>query len=100
MNILFDTCDFLWFIAGDSALPEKTRTTVQDPQNQVFLNVVSLWEIIIKHALGKLPLPQPPESFIPAQRTAHGILTLSLDESSVKRLAGLPSHHETPLIAC
>lgn len=96
MNLLLDTCDFLRFISGDSALPERTRKAVQDPDNQVFLSVVSLWEAIIKHALGKLPLPQPPESYIPAQRAAHEIRSLSLDESSVKRLAGLPSHHRDP----
>jgi PIN domain nuclease of toxin-antitoxin system len=96
MNILLDTCDFLWFISGDSALPERTRMAVQDPQSQVFLSVVSLWEIIIKHALGKLPLPQPPENYIPAQRIAHGIRSLGLNESSVTRLAGLPPHHRDP----
>jgi PIN domain nuclease of toxin-antitoxin system len=67
MNILLDTCDFLWFISGDSALPTRTRTAVQDPQNQVFLSVVSVWEIVIKHALGKLPLPQPAELYISGQ---------------------------------
>lgn len=96
MNILLDTCDFLWFISGDSALPEPTRTSVQDPQNQVFLSAVSVWEVIIKHALGKLPLPQPPDRYIPAQRAAHGIQSLSLDESAVRRLAGLPRHHRDP----
>ena len=96
MNILFDTCDFLWFISGDSALPEGTRKAVQDPRNQVFLSVVSVWEVIIKHALGKLPMPQPPDNYIPTQRAAHGIQSLSLEESAVKRLAVLPPHHRDP----
>jgi PIN domain nuclease of toxin-antitoxin system len=96
MRILLDTCDFLWFISGDPALPALTRQEVQSSANEVFLSVVSFWEIVIKHALGKLPLPQSPEGYIPAQRDLHGIRSLPLEESSVRRLVGLPSHHRDP----
>ena len=96
MRILLDTCDFLWFISGDAALPAQTRQEVQNPSNEVFLSVVSLWEIVIKHALGKLRLPQSPDLYIPAQRDLHRIRPLALEESSVKRLVGLPAHHRDP----
>ena len=72
MRILLDTCEFLWFISGDAALAARTKQEVENPANEVFLSVVSFWEILIKHALGKLPLPQPPEIYIPAQRDLHG----------------------------
>ena len=58
--------------------------------------MVSVWEIVVKHRLGKLPLPQPPEVYVPAQRALHRIASLSLEESAVKRLAGLPSIHRDP----
>jgi len=41
MRILLDTCDFLWLISGDAALPARTRLEVQNPANEVFLSVVS-----------------------------------------------------------
>jgi len=87
MRILFATCEFLWFVSGDSALPSRTQQAIQDPGNEVFLSVVSFWEIIIKHALGKLPLPQPPDVYIPAQRVLHGVTALDLDEAAVAHLA-------------
>ena len=96
MRILVDTCEFLWFISGDSALPLKIKQEIQDPRNEVYLSVVSLWEIILKHRLGKRPLPQSADLYIPAQRDLHGIRSLSLEESSVKRLAALPSFHRDP----
>lgn len=73
MRILLDTCDFLWFISGDAALTARTRQELQNSSNEVFLSAVSFWEIVIKHTLGKLPLPQSPEVYIPAQRDLHGI---------------------------
>jgi len=96
MRILLDTCEFLWFISADPALPARTKQEIENPQNEVFLSVVSLCEIILKHALGKLPLPQSPDVYIPVQRDLHGIRALNLEESSVKRLAALPTIHRDP----
>ncbi len=96
MTILLDTVDFLWFVSGNPKLPPQSEQEITNPQNEVFLSVVSLWEIIIKHALGKLPLPQSPEIYVPAQRELHRIAALNLEESSVKVLAGLPRLHRDP----
>lgn len=96
MRILLDTCDFLWFVSGNPALPSRTLQEARKPENEVFLSVVSLWEIATKYALGKLPLLQPPEEYIPAQRELHRILPLSLGESSVKKLPLLPPIHRDP----
>lgn len=43
-----------------------------------------------------MPLPQPPQQFIPAQRRAHRIETLPLDEDAVLQLPRLPAHHKDP----
>jgi PIN domain nuclease of toxin-antitoxin system len=59
MRLLLDTHIFLWFVSGDRKLALALREVVRDPQNEIFLSVVSLWESIIKHHLGHLPLPQP-----------------------------------------
>ena len=72
------------------------REAIIDPENDVFLSVVSLWEIIIKHALGHLPLPQPPEIYVPTQREFFSIESLSVDEGSVFQVAKLPLLHRDP----
>ena len=96
MKLLLDTHIFLWFVSGNNRLPDNFRDAIQDPSNEVHLSVVSLWEIIVKYQLGKLPLPQSPESYIPRQRQRHSIASLPLDEASVTQLATLPSLHRDP----
>lgn len=96
MNLLLDTCIFLWFISGDQRLPASMREAIRDPANAVHLSVVSLWEIIVKCQLGKLPLPRPPDQYIPEQRERHRIASLPLEEDSVARLRQLPPLHRDP----
>jgi PIN domain nuclease of toxin-antitoxin system len=96
MKILLDTHIFLWFISGDSRLSTDVRDAIRDPDNEIYLSVVSVWECIIKYQLGKLPLPEPPETYLPKQRHLHQIASLALDESSVAQLAKLPPLHRDP----
>jgi PIN domain nuclease of toxin-antitoxin system len=83
MKLLLDTHIFLWFISGDQRLPDTVLANIRDLDNEVYLSVVSLWEAIVKYQIGKLPLPQPPENYLPIQRERHQISSLSLDEASV-----------------
>ncbi|MCF3623716.1 type II toxin-antitoxin system VapC family toxin [Planktothrix agardhii 1801] len=96
MKILLDTHIFLWFISGDTQLSTNVRDSIRDPDNEVYLSAVSIWEAIVKHQLGKLPLPEPPETYLPKQRDLHQIASLALDESSVIQLAKLPPLHRDP----
>jgi PIN domain nuclease of toxin-antitoxin system len=85
MKVLLDTHVFLWFISADARLSERMRDGIRDPANEVYLSAVSVWEAIVKHQLGKLSLPAPPEIYLPAQRTKHQIESLPLDEASARR---------------
>lgn len=96
MKLLLDTHVFLWYITADKKLPPKFQEEIQNPENQVYLSVVSLWELIIKYQIGKLPLPEPPQLFIPTERERHQIESLRLDEDSVRYLAELPQQHRDP----
>jgi PIN domain nuclease of toxin-antitoxin system len=96
MKILLDTHIFLWFISGDSRLSTDVRDAIRDPDNEIYLSVVSVWESIVKYQLGKLPLPEPPETYLPKQRSLHQIASLALDETSVAQLARLPPLHRDP----
>ena len=96
MRILLDTCTFLWIILDDPHLSDNARDLFRDPSNAVFLSSVSTWEIALKHSLGRLPLPDPPDRFIPAQRISHGISSLALDEDATLQLPRLPSLHKDP----
>ena len=96
MRLLLDTHIFLWLISGDKQLQKAVLDAISDPENDVFLSVVSLWEIIIKHSIGRLPLPKAPEIYIPEQRVLHQIESLVISERSLKKLGDLPPHHRDP----
>ena len=96
MNILLDTCTFLWLVTDSQELSQKARRLFADPANDVFLSVASAWEIIVKNKLGKLPLPEATHDFIKNNRIRHQIDTLSLDEASVLQLSRLPEYHKDP----
>ena len=96
MRFLLDTHIFLWYISGNKKLADSTKDAISSPANEVYLSVVSLWEAIIKHRLGKLHLPQAPETYLPEQRERLKILSMSLDEASVKQLGQLPPLHRDP----
>jgi PIN domain nuclease of toxin-antitoxin system len=96
MRILLDTHIFLWFISGDNQLSADVRDAIRNPANEVYLSAISVWEAIVKYQLGKLPLPEHPETYLPNQRDLHQIASLTLDESSVMQLARLPTLHRDP----
>jgi len=96
MRLLLDTHVFLWYISGDPKLPATFRSAIQDPANEVYLSVASVWEAVIKYQLGKLPLPAPPADYLPQQRDAHRIASLPIDEGVMPPLAGLPPLHRDP----
>lgn len=56
MNLLIDTHAVIWFITEDRQLPQKIKALIEDPENDCFVSIASLWEIGIKHSLGKLDL--------------------------------------------
>ena len=96
MRLLLDTHVFLWFISADVRLPVKWRDAIRDTENEIFLSVVSVWEAMVKYALGKLPLPHSPAHYLPTQRVQHQMTSLPLDEASVCHLTTLPSVHRDP----
>ena len=96
MKLLLDTHAFLWYITEDSRLSEAVANTIRQKSNEVFLSVVSVWEILVKHQLGKLPLPALPDEYIRDRREKHQIGSLPLEEASLRYLLRLPMHHRDP----
>lgn len=96
MRCLLDTCTFLWIIAGSRELSPTAANMFTDPTHDIYLSAVSVWEISVKHSLGKLPLPTSVDRFVLAQREMHGISVLSLEERAVFHLHKLPTLHRDP----
>jgi len=96
VNILLDTCTFLWIVRDSPRLSATARALFSNPRHTVYLSAVSAWEMMVKHNLGRLPLAEPPHRYIPNERAKHGIAALDLTEAAVLELRRLPTHHQDP----
>ena len=94
MNILLDTHTLLWALTDESRLSERVRKLL--PNAQTWLSVASLWEILIKAQIGKMPLPQPTGPFVMAKLRLNGVQILPVKADHVLRIESLPIHHSDP----
>ncbi len=70
MKLLLDTCTFLWWSAGAHRVPKAVRSAVSDPAHEVYVSTASIWEITLKHRVGRLPLPRRPSCFCRSKENA------------------------------
>lgn len=76
---------------------------LMSPDTERFLSIASCWEIALKHAKGKLPLPAPPAEYLPERLEASAVSLLAIGLDHILRVADLPAHHSDPfdrLIVC
>lgn len=95
MKLLVDTHVFIWFILDAPQLGPRAKALLMDPAHERFLSVVSVWEVVIKHDLGKLKLAEGVSGFLGDIEQAH-FQVLDLTVSQVAELSGLPLHHRDP----
>ena len=96
MKILLDTHVWLWWLTEPERLPKKMREAVENRANQLCFSVASSWEIAIKHAAGKLPLPEEPGDFVPKRLMRDGVKTLAIEHRHALYVSRLPPHHQDP----
>lgn len=96
MRLLLDTHIFIWFVLSPDKLSPTALAAIQDPNNQIFVSLVSAWEMSIKSGLGKMHLTQPIESFFEdqAQHNQFDILPITL--AHIAAVESLPRHHGDP----
>ena len=96
MKILLDTHIFLWAITDDSRLTRRQQQIFSDEHNDLFLSVASVWEIVIKVAVGKLPLPQPSVAYVERHLKKNQIKLLPLRLPHLSALESVPLLHRDP----
>jgi len=52
MNLLLDTCTFLWAISAPDQLSQAAKQALEDGNNRLSLSQASMWEIQIKYQSG------------------------------------------------
>lgn len=69
---------------------------IEDPATDLLLSAASSWEIAIKHGLGRLPLPDPPDEYVPERIRLSGIIGLPIEHSHALAVSALPPLHRDP----
>lgn len=92
MKLLLDTHAFLWWLDDPTQLTDRARVAIANPRNFVFVSPVSIIEIAIKEARGKLTTKRPPELQIESCRFHPLPLTIA----HAAALKTLPSIHNDP----
>jgi len=96
MRLLLDTRVFLWWNEGNPRLSRGARRLLADPENTLFFSVVSAWEIALKAQSGKLGLPTPVSTYVPARLNHYGMEPMRLTLEHVLASSALPAHHWDP----
>jgi PIN domain nuclease of toxin-antitoxin system len=86
----------LWFLGGDSNLSDRACRIIENPEHDILASIASLWEIAIKHSLGKLQLSQPFEEIFPHHLAVNSIALLPIRLEHVAQTSNLPFHHRDP----
>ena len=92
MKLLVDTRAALWWLSGDERFGSEAERELTDDTNQIPLGAAVVWEVAIKHSLGKL---QAPEDFAPTLLGA-GIQALAVSLEHAASVEHLPWHHRDP----
>ena len=90
MRLLLDTCILYDWMMGAMADTEAVRSI---RQAGAWVSAVSIWEMAIKHGLGKLPLPSRQ---IVAEVGAQGFGWLSITPGHAQAVLDLAARHKDP----
>lgn len=96
MRFLLDTHVLIWAWLDPERLPGSTRDIVADLAQDISVSAVSLWEISIKQALGKLKLPGPAAEWAPQALDALKFATLNITARHALAAGALPRIHDDP----
>ena len=95
MKLLLDTHALLWWLSDDRQLHGRVRDLIADPDNDVLVSAVSLWEIVVKVRVGTLEadIQEVSEAVVKERFTL-----LSIAPAHLATLAGLPLYpdHRDP----
>ena len=96
MRFLLDTHIFLWLNNEPAKLSPALHLICDDPANELFISLVSLWEIQIKQQLGKLKFDVPWQQMLEIQQKDNGLVLLPIKLQHIATLEDLPLIHRDP----
>jgi PIN domain nuclease of toxin-antitoxin system len=78
MKILLDTHVWIWALTSPARLPPVLEAALRDPDNELLLSVVSVWETLVLARKGRLQLGEKPSVWVREALAASGLRTVPL----------------------
>src|SRR5437879_8444259 len=94
MDLLLDTCSFIWWDSDERKLSSAAMAAMKDPLNRLRLSIASIWEMQLKHQKGRLKLRKALPEIVQEQCAQNGLLLLPIETGNIY---GLGQHGETLL---
>ncbi len=95
MNLILDTHTAIWFVTDSYQLPKSVKKHVENPDNHCFISIATLWEMGIKHSLGKLKLKAELKKIFELFLES-GFILLPITPEHILTNTTLPFHHRDP----
>ena len=96
MRLLLDTHTFIWFVTNSPRLSPSAKALIEDEFNEKLFSTASIWEMAIKHSLGKLRFDLPLTTFLKQQMVQNSMDVLSIEIDHIAIVATMPLHHRDP----
>jgi PIN domain nuclease of toxin-antitoxin system len=96
MKLLLDTHVFIWLASDPDKLSDKAKEAILSQTNQLYVSLVSLWEMQIKSQLGKLALDVPLSALWHDQKAMNQIELIPILAEHIWELESLPHLHRDP----
>lgn len=95
MKLLLDTHILLWAAGEPERLPETASSLIEDQSNTLYFSSASIWEIVIKNALGRPDFAVNVRALLKGLRS-NGYEELAVTSSHAVAVDGLPPFHKDP----
>lgn len=95
MRVLLDTHAWLWMLTEPERLGDA-RGVIEQSETTLLFSAASSWEIAIKYGLGRLPLPEPPATYVPRRIRSSAVTPLAVEHAHALVVAKLPQVHRDP----
>lgn len=95
MRFLVDTHIFLFLIDADKNLNQSIIEIIASPENNISISIASLWEIVVKVNLGKLPITRNINELYELINQSN-ITVLNIQKQHLDSYLTLPLIHRDP----
>ena len=96
MTVLLDTSILLWFLSDHARLSAKHKALIRHQDNNIYVSIVSVWEIAIKFNIGKLDSPLSFSEIADEIIEYNDFSILEIRMDHMRSFARLPLHHRDP----